>query len=139
LVRLLVPATAKIPLAKAGLGVELARQNAHGQRPAHNHADVLFLAVGQNVIFRHPVQDAVINLQGSTAAVGVERLQVIKVAGADAIGPHFAVPLQALEAFHEDFHGWLAEVDVALDQVNVVGLQAAQVALHAGDQLLDGM
>jgi hypothetical protein len=109
-VRVFVPATAEIACAEAGFGREFARQNAHRQPAAHDDADVILLAIGEDFFLGGAVEDAVINLQAGAAAVGVKGFQVFKIAGADAVGFDLAVFLQTLEALDEDFHGRVAEI-----------------------------
>jgi hypothetical protein len=116
------------------VGGERAGQDAHRQRPTDNHADVVRLAVGEDRVLGRAVQQAVVNLQRRAAPVVVELLQVVDVTRTHAVCPNLPVLLQPLEAFKEDLHGRLTIVDVALRDVNIVGLQAAQVAFHPRDE-----
>ena len=135
LLRIGEPVLAEITFTELRSGAELAGEDPHGKRPTHDDADFIFLAVGENLRFREAVEEAVIDLQGRAVAIGVKGFQALEVAGADAIRPDLAVALQLLETGHEDFHVWLAEINMALHEIEMVGLQAPQPGFDAFDQL----
>jgi hypothetical protein len=78
LVGVLLPAAAPVVGAELRVPVELAGQDAHRQRAAHDHADVMLQAVGEDICFGRAVENAVIDLQRAAAAVRIELFRYSK-------------------------------------------------------------
>ena len=88
--------------------------------------DAVLGAVGEDLPLGNPVEDRVVDLQDVAVAAGVEVAQVFDVSGAHAPGANLALGLELAEALDEHIGVRLAVVDVALDDIEVIGGETLQ-------------
>ena len=117
-----------------GIAVKFPAQDSLVERPANEGADTIFAAVGEDVLFRCRMGQAVIQLAGGAIAVSVEAPENFRVVSRNAISPDKALFFQFLESFEEDIR-FLKIADVALVEVDVIGAQPVEAGVAAGNDV----